>query len=90
MIGNKNYSSWSMRPWVLLRQAQIPCEDVRLKFEEAGGKLNVAGIQKYTESQTVAVQRLLPIAPHGLVGPKVFTKGISVGLKLLRSIPGWR
>ena len=23
-IGNKNYSSWSMRPWVLLRQAGIP------------------------------------------------------------------
>jgi glutathione S-transferase len=23
-IGNKNYSSWSMRPWVLLTQAGIP------------------------------------------------------------------
>ena len=23
VIGNKNYSSWSMRPWVLLRQAGI-------------------------------------------------------------------
>ena len=23
-IGNKNYSSWSMRPWVLLRQFNIP------------------------------------------------------------------
>ena len=23
-IGNKNYSSWSMRPWVLLKQAGIP------------------------------------------------------------------
>jgi glutathione S-transferase len=22
-IGNKNYSSWSMRPWVLLKQAGI-------------------------------------------------------------------
>jgi glutathione S-transferase len=22
-IGNKNYSSWSMRPWVLLTQAGI-------------------------------------------------------------------
>ena len=26
VIGNKNYSSWSMRPWVLMRQAQIPFE----------------------------------------------------------------
>jgi len=24
LIGNKNYSSWSLRPWVLMRQAGIP------------------------------------------------------------------
>ena len=23
VIGNKNYSSWSLRPWLLLRQAGI-------------------------------------------------------------------
>ena len=27
-IANKNYSSWSMRPWVLLKQAGIPFEEV--------------------------------------------------------------
>ena len=32
-IGNKNYSSWSMRPWVLLRQAGIPFEEVVLRFD---------------------------------------------------------
>jgi glutathione S-transferase len=32
-IGNKNYSSWSMRPWVLLRQAGIPFEEVMLRFD---------------------------------------------------------
>ena len=32
-IGNKNYSSWSMRPWVLLRQASIPFEEVKLRFD---------------------------------------------------------
>jgi glutathione S-transferase len=32
-IGNKNYSSWSMRPWVLLRQAGIPFEDVMVRFD---------------------------------------------------------
>jgi glutathione S-transferase len=32
-IGNKNYSSWSMRPWVLLRQAGIPFEEIRLPFD---------------------------------------------------------
>jgi glutathione S-transferase len=32
-IGNKNYSSWSMRPWVLLKQAQIPFEEVMFRFD---------------------------------------------------------
>jgi len=32
-IGNKNYSSWSMRSWVLLRQAQLPFDAVMLRFD---------------------------------------------------------
>ena len=32
-IGNKNYSSWSMRPWVLLRQAGIAFDEVRVRFD---------------------------------------------------------
>ncbi|MEP7099925.1 MAG: glutathione S-transferase family protein [Burkholderiales bacterium] len=32
-IGNKNYSSWSMRPWVLMTQAGIPFEEVMLHFD---------------------------------------------------------
>jgi glutathione S-transferase len=32
-IGNKNYSSWSMRPWVLLKQAAIAFEEVMLRFD---------------------------------------------------------
>ncbi len=33
-IGNKNYSSWSMRPWVLLRQAGIPFREVMVRFDD--------------------------------------------------------
>ncbi|WP_295641897.1 glutathione S-transferase family protein [uncultured Methylibium sp.] len=33
VIGNKNYSSWSMRPWVLMRQAGIAFEEVLLRFD---------------------------------------------------------
>ena len=33
LIGNKNYSSWSMRPWVLLTQAGIPFEEVMMRFD---------------------------------------------------------
>ena len=32
-IANKNYSSWSMRPWVLLRQAGIDFEEVFVRFD---------------------------------------------------------
>ena len=32
-IGNKNYSSWSMRPWVLLMQAGIPFEEIVIRFD---------------------------------------------------------
>jgi glutathione S-transferase len=33
VIANKNYSSWSMRPWVLLRGRSIPFQERMLKFE---------------------------------------------------------
>ena len=36
LISNKNYSSWSMRPWVLLREAGIKFEEVILKFDDDG------------------------------------------------------
>ena len=32
-IANKNYSSWSMRPWVLLTQAGIAFEEVMARFD---------------------------------------------------------
>ena len=32
-IGNKNYSSWSMRPWVLMKQAGIAFEEVMVRFD---------------------------------------------------------
>ncbi|MBI2754465.1 MAG: glutathione S-transferase family protein [Betaproteobacteria bacterium] len=33
VIGNKNYSSWSMRAWVALRAANVPFRERSLKFE---------------------------------------------------------
>lgn len=46
-IGNKNYSSWSLRPWLLMRQAGIDFEEVRLRLEFAEGsafKARLAGL----------------------------------------------
>ncbi|HEX6707507.1 MAG TPA: glutathione S-transferase family protein [Albitalea sp.] len=34
-IGNKNYSSWSMRPWLLMKHTGIPFEEIRLRFDRA-------------------------------------------------------
>jgi glutathione S-transferase len=55
VIGNKNYSSWSMRPWILLRQAEIPFQEVQLKFGESDGRLTVPGIEKYSAARKVPV-----------------------------------
>ncbi len=48
VIGNKNYSSWSMRPWVLMKQAGIPFEEVMLRFDaftpESAFKQRLAGL----------------------------------------------
>lgn len=35
-IANKNYSSWSLRPWVLLRMLQLPFEEVLVPFDGGG------------------------------------------------------
>ena len=36
-IGNKNYSSWSMRPWVLMKQAGIAFQERMVRFEALSG-----------------------------------------------------
>lgn len=33
VIGNKNYSSWSLRPWLLLRHAGVAFDEVRLPLD---------------------------------------------------------
>lgn len=33
VIGNKNYSSWSLRPWVLMRQAGIAFDEIQIRFD---------------------------------------------------------
>jgi glutathione S-transferase len=43
-IGNKNYSSWSMRPWVLLREAGIAFEERQLKFGADGKPVGVEAL----------------------------------------------
>jgi glutathione S-transferase len=34
-IANKNYSSWSLRPWVLMRELKIPFAEQNVRFESS-------------------------------------------------------
>ncbi len=55
-IGNKNYSSWSMRPWVLLKQADIAFEEVMVWF----------GADPFTANSSFK-QTVKTVAPAGKV-----------------------
>jgi glutathione S-transferase len=52
VIGNKNYSSWSMRPWVLMKQLGIAFEEKRLRFHSDEWN---AEIERWSPSRLVPV-----------------------------------
>jgi glutathione S-transferase len=52
VIANKNYSSWSMRPWVLLRTLGIEFDEVQLKF---GSDAHRDGIARWSPTGLVPV-----------------------------------
>ncbi len=41
VIGNKNYSSWSLRPWLLLTALDIPFEEEKISFNDPEFKTRV-------------------------------------------------
>ncbi len=36
-IGNKNYSSWSLRPWIAMKAKGVAFEEILIPFNDAGG-----------------------------------------------------
>ena len=36
LIGNRNYSTWSLRPWLVLKHFDIPFEDEVLQLQGEG------------------------------------------------------
>jgi glutathione S-transferase len=50
VIGDKNYSSWSMRPWVLMKHFGIPFEEVAVRLGEPDTR---ASILKHSPSGKV-------------------------------------
>lgn len=55
VIGNKNYSSWSMRPWVLMRQFGIEFEEVKLRFDFTPGSAFYQQLARFTPVGKVPV-----------------------------------
>lgn len=43
VIGNKNYSSWSLRPWLFLKYHGIVFEEIRIPLYQAGSKSRILG-----------------------------------------------
>ncbi|MDR3480802.1 MAG: glutathione S-transferase family protein [Burkholderiaceae bacterium] len=42
VIGNKNYSSWSMRPWVAMTAFNIPFEEVKILLDQPATSMAIA------------------------------------------------
>lgn len=41
VIGDKNYSSWSLRPWLLLRHFEIDFDEIRIRLRQDDSKANI-------------------------------------------------
>ena len=52
VIGNKNYSSWSLRPWLLLSGFQVEFTEIQESLAEAGIKER---FEQYSPSGKVPV-----------------------------------
>ena len=55
VIGNKNYSSWSMRAGVLVRHFGIACDEIKLRFDFTPGSAFYRSLAHYTPAGHVPV-----------------------------------
>jgi glutathione S-transferase len=75
VIGDHNYSSWSLRPWLALKQAKLPFEEVLIRLRETGTK---AAIFKYSPSGKV---------PCLIDGETVVWESLAICEYLAESVP---
>ena len=59
-----------------------------MKASGLGRRHGEHGITKYTEQQTIAIQKLMPIAPPPRVPYRLWAKSMEFGLRMLRRTPG--
>lgn len=56
VIANKNYSSWSLRPWLVMKELGIPFAERMLKFDSADWQDNI---------EALSPTRLVPVLWEG-------------------------
>src|SRR5579872_721745 len=81
MIGSQRFSSWSMRPWLLMRQLGIPFEAEKVpytrpdwhavvKARHAAGTVPVLLLEEYAVGDTMAIaETLAELYPRAGVWP---------------------
>ena len=73
-IANKNYSSWSMRPWLVLKAFDLAFEEIQLNFPCERG-------------EGVSQSRPFSLGTAGRVGEDLFTtsrrQGVTLQIKVL-------
>ena len=77
-LGNKNYSSWSLRPWLVLKQIGIPFEEIVIPLYEAPSKETIL---RYSPSGRV------PALQHGEL---VVWESLAICEYLAESFPALR
>ena len=58
------------------------------KDSGTGSRHGEHGILKYTNAQTISVQRLLSIAPPGKIPPATYAKAMTAAMRTLQRLPG--
>ncbi|WP_037304061.1 succinic semialdehyde dehydrogenase [Amycolatopsis orientalis] len=58
-----------------------------MKESGVGRRNGAEGLLKYTEAQAIALQRGMPLRPGRGIPPKLWTRSLSAGLKVLRRLP---
>ena len=58
------------------------------KDSGVGSRHGEHGILKYTDSQTISVQHLLPIAPPGSMQADTYAKVMTAAMRALQALPG--
>lgn len=75
IIGNKNYSSWSLRPWLMLRQAGLAFAEIRIPLYQLETRQLLA---QYSPSGKVPVLR---------TGDLIIWESLAIGEFIAEQVP---